>query len=195
MSLRDTIRNVQPDKPSPSAPAVFVEDEVRPDFGPAMTACLPKERTFVLTRMMPDVSDAQAARLAGYGKADSSPATLARIAFRLTHENPRVAAAMAEVAKIAVRDLAVDSIKALKKIVRQDFHKDQAKVALALMERVDPTVQRTETKVEITINQTERAVDYLAHLLSQGANEQFLLNELAPADWSATANCWPRAKL
>jgi hypothetical protein len=112
--------------------------------------------------MLPDTTDPEAARQAGYGNANSSANTMARIAYRLRHENPRVQAAIAEMVHLAVRDLAVDGYRTLRDIMKMGaFHKDAAKVALSLVERVSPTVQRTD------INVRQEIVDHRQEALIQ----------------------------
>ena len=95
---------------------------------------------------------------------------MARIAYRLRHENPRVQAAIAEMVHLAVRDLAVDGFKTLRDIMKQGaFHPQAAKVALALVERVSPTVTRTDINMRTEIvDHRQEAVIQLKTLKALG---------------------------
>src|SRR5580698_7493037 len=116
------------------------DHDERQSFGPAMLACSEREREFVL-RVMEGKSFAAAAKEAGCGNPDSSANTLARIGYRYSHR-PRVIDAIAEESRKAVRTALPEATLAVKEILKNPFHKDRAKVALNLIERVDPTVQR-----------------------------------------------------
>ncbi len=129
------------------------------DYGPAMTACLPKERAFVLA-LLDGKTGAQAARQAGYGVEGSTAETFARIAHRTLTRN-RVIEALAEQSRKTIRSLAPSAIQAVKDILTTTNHKDRAKVALNVIERVDPTVQRVDAHV------THEIVDHRQEALTQ----------------------------
>lgn len=131
------------------------------DFGPAMSACLPKERAFVLA-LLEGRSGAQAAREAGYGNENgsSSAETMARIAHRMLTRG-RVVDALAEQSRKTIRSLAPAAIQAAKDILTTTNHKDRAKVALNMIERIDPTVQRVEGHM------THEIVDHRLEALTQ----------------------------
>jgi len=131
------------------------------DFGPAMTLCLPKERAFIVA-LLEGKSGAQAAREAGYGAEDgtSTSETMARIAHR-TLGRGRVVDALAEQSRRTIRSLAPSAIQAVKEILTTTSHKDRAKVALNVIERIDPTVQRVDAHV------THEIVDHRKDALEQ----------------------------
>ncbi len=139
----------------------LVTAEDADDFGPAMLACLPKERAFILA-LLEGKAGAQAARQAGYGAEDGSSTaeTMARIAHRALTRN-RVIDALAEQSRRTIRSLAPSAIQAVKDILTTTNHKDRAKVALNLIERVDPTVQRVDAHV------THEIVDHRQEALTQ----------------------------
>ncbi|HUZ32268.1 MAG TPA: hypothetical protein VMV19_09245 [Xanthobacteraceae bacterium] len=140
--------------------ALVPTDEAE-DFGPAMSACLPKERAFVLV-LLEGKSGAQAAREAGYGAQDgtSTAETMARIAHR-TLGRGRVIDALAEQSRKTIRSLAPVAIQAVRDVLTTTNHKDRAKVALNLIERVDPTVTRVDAHV------THEIVDHRKDALEQ----------------------------
>jgi phage terminase small subunit len=141
-------------------------DDEADDFGLAMRACLPKERAFVLA-LLEGKSGASAARQAGYGAEDGSSTaeTFARIAHR-TLNRSRVIDALAEQSRKTIRSLAPSAIQAVKDILTTTNHKDRAKVALNVIERVDPIVQKTEVTVTHTVDHDGEAVAHLRMLKS-----------------------------
>ncbi len=148
------------------------------DYGPAMSACLPKERAFVLA-LLQGRNGAQAAREAGYGAEDgsSSAETFARIALR-TVSRDRVIDALTEQSRKTIRSLAPSAIQAIKEIITTTNHKDRAKVALSMLERVDPIVQRIDVKHQHeVVDRTKAAIEHLARLKAKGANREFLVAE------------------
>ncbi len=142
---------------------VPADDEVN-DFGPCMQACLPKERQFIL-HLLEGKSGAQAARLAGYGAEGSTAETFARISYR-TLSRGRVTDALAEQSRMTIRSLTPSAIQAVKDILTTTNHKDRAKVALNVIERVDPIVQKTEVTVTHTVDHDGEAVAQLRMLKS-----------------------------
>jgi hypothetical protein len=118
------------------------------ELGPKMTALPETQRKFVLALFNPDLPPKgkgmhlMAARLAGYGKTkDGSPSTDAvvrAIAGRVLSDK-RVQAAIAEYSTGAVRAMAPEAVLAVRHLLRDRLHRDHAKVALAVLEKVDPT--------------------------------------------------------
>lgn len=131
-------------------------------FGPAMQACREDEREFVIHAIQ-GKPYAECARLAGWGKPDSSAATMARIGFRISHR-PRVIDAIIEEGKKVARTAVPKAAQAVNQILDNQHHKDRARTALAILERVDPTVQRQEIEVTHTINHEQEAIEQLRTL-------------------------------
>lgn len=139
-------------KPAPvvaeNKPLPAVSDEAaKPDYGPAMLALDERERNFVLYSFHPDISGAQAARLAGFGKPTDHSDVFARLAWRLKNENSRVQDAIKEMHKRGNVAIAPDVSKALGQIVSDPTHPQRAKVALAMKEHLDPTVTKQDISV------------------------------------------------
>jgi phage terminase small subunit len=134
---------------------------IEDDYGPAMQACLPKELAFILA-LLEGRNGAQAAREAGYGNNDgtTSAESFARIAHR-TLTRGRVIDALTEQSRKTIRSLAPSAIQAVKDILTTTNHKDRAKVALNMLERVDPVVQRIDAHV------THEIVDHKQEALIQ----------------------------
>lgn len=128
----------------------MAKNEIEPadqeDFGPAMLACLERER-ILITGIFEGLSGAEAARRAGYEC--TSPENFARVAHRALHRD-RVQAAIVEYTAKAARTLGPMAIRAQSDILSTINHKDRAKVSIAVLERITPTVQRTEATLEVT---------------------------------------------
>jgi hypothetical protein len=147
----------------------FISTNETDDFGPAMAACLPKERSFVAA-LLEGRSGAQAAREAGYGAEDGSSTaeTMARIAHR-TLSRGRVIDALTEQSRKTIRSLAPSAIQAVKDILTTTNHKDRAKVALNVIERVDPIVQKVDAHVTHEIvDHRKDALEQLRSLIALG---------------------------
>jgi phage terminase small subunit len=149
---------------------------------PASLAALPTERMrkFVLARFEQDekgnfLSKGQAALRAGYS--GSSAHVLASIGQKLMRD-PRIVAAYNDEFERQVRDHGLPALKALQEITSDKFHKDRAKVALALVERAAPTVQRIDAHHTLEIiDQNQLAVDHLRKLKQLGTPREGLIAE------------------
>lgn len=121
-----------------------------------------KEREFVM-RFIDTNNGAAAARHAGYGNPDgsSSPETMARIAYRLLHTD-RIIEAIRALLKRDIRTLGPAAHKAMKQILETPYHKDQARVAIAIADRLDPPVQKIEGEFKHT-----HTLDHEAEALNQ----------------------------
>lgn len=139
-----------------------IPDE-RESFGPAMLGCRPDEREFVL-HVIAGKSNAEAAKLAGWGATDSSAATLARIGHRLAHRDRIIMAIAEEVKKLTRSRATLKAAHTIDQILDNAYHKDAARVALAVLERTDPTVQRHEVEVTHKIDHEQEALDQLRSL-------------------------------
>jgi hypothetical protein len=129
-------------------------NEIEPvddDLGPAMQACLPKERAFVAV-IFQNKSAALSAKEAGYGVEGSTAETLAKIGYRLLHRD-RVQAALIEYMKKEGTTLVPQAIQTLKHAMTQAALNPAvaAKVALAVIERAAPTVQKIDAQVTHTV--------------------------------------------
>lgn len=107
-----------------------VPDPEESGLGAAMLACSPAERRFAIAAVMyPLAKDWQIAKAAGYS--DRSHGALRVAAHRLFHSE-RVLAAIRECADKEVRSGAMLGIATIKRIVRNDMHRDQFKAAALL---------------------------------------------------------------
>lgn len=104
-----------------------VPDPDEGGLGPAMLACNAAERRFAIAAVMyPLARDWQIAKAAGYS--DKSHGALRVAAHRLFHSE-KVLAAIRECADKEVRSGGMLAIATIKKIVRNDGHRDQFKAA------------------------------------------------------------------
>lgn len=119
------------------------------DFGPAMSAVFPREREFIIA-LLEGKSAAQAAREAGYGAPDGSSTaeTMSRIGYRLTHTG-RVIDALSEQAKRSVRGLVPEALKAAREVLMTTSHKDRVRVAMSVLDRIDPPQTNINAHVEV----------------------------------------------
>jgi len=156
-----------------------------PSQMPATLAALPTEkmRRFVLARFEPDEkgnfpSKGAAAKLAGYS---GTAHVLASIGQKLMRD-PRVVLAYNEEYERQVRDHGLPALKALQEIVADTHHAQRAKVALALVERAAPTIQRVDVNARVEIiDQNQLAVDHLRKLISLGTPREGLIKEFGPS--------------
>lgn len=108
-----------------------VPDPDEGSLGPAMRALNAAQRRFAIAAVMyPLAKDWQIAKAAGYS--DRSHGALRVAAHRLFHDE-KVLAAIKECADKEIRGSAMLGIATIKKIVRNDMHKDQLKAAQTLV--------------------------------------------------------------
>ncbi len=119
------------------------------DLGPAMLACLPRERAFITELFDPaGCSRAEAAKRAGYGNAEgtSTAETLAKIGYRLAR-SPRVQSAIAEIIPGLATALGPMALRAVSDTLLNSAHPQRLKAGLSIIERISPTVQRIDANV------------------------------------------------
>ena len=120
-----------------------------------------------------------AARLAGFGQS-STPANLARIAWKLSHDE-RMIAAIAEVSRAIVRRAAPEATNALLELVRNPEHRDHARGISMVLARTDPEIARTDISVtHKVIDEDEEAREELRALRVLGTNREKLLELFGP---------------
>jgi hypothetical protein len=138
------------------------------ELGPRMQACNEMERKFVIAYVTNNDGNAtQAARDAGY----SDVAEGAKVrAFEVIHRE-RVLAAIDEVGRKLFRGLLIPAIIATRKLIESEKHPDHAKTVSSTLARLGLT-ERTGVDVnvsgEITVNQTDTALNDLRTLLGMG---------------------------
>lgn len=126
-----------------------VPDPEERGLGPAMLALtLPQRRFAIAAVMYPLAKDWQIAKAAGY--ADKSNGYLRKAACVMFHDE-KILAAIRECADKEVRSGAMLGIATIKKIVRNDLHRDQFKAAALLA-----GLNRFTVDQNVNINQTVR---------------------------------------
>jgi hypothetical protein len=153
-------------------------------LGPAMRA-LPsnKWRAFVEFYLLEEPgygAQASAARLAGFGKPNSSPLVLAQIASRLMRDE-RMIAAIGEESRKIVRGGAPEAAKALLALVRDPEHKDHARAIGMVLARTDPetTLQNINVNHRV-IDPDQEAIEELRALRTLGTPRSKLLELFGP---------------
>jgi hypothetical protein len=146
------------------------------ELGPAMRA-LPNERwrQFVYNYVAghPTRGAAQAYRNAGFGM-DSTPLNQARAAWMLLHDD-RVLAAVAELSRKYYRSAIPEAVQAVRDIIADPDHRDRARVSMALIDRVDPLVGRSELQITTRhISRDEEDLEELKALRTLGATRERL---------------------
>jgi hypothetical protein len=143
-------------------------------------AALPTEkmRSFVEAHFLPIVKQghgqgAECVRLAGYNA--STPQSLASMANNL-YKDPRILAALEEMVRVNIRGLGTKAVAAISEIIDSPHHSHRLKAALAVIDRIDPTVQKIEVKNEV-VDHTAESLKYLDHLLSIGTPREVLERE------------------
>jgi hypothetical protein len=147
-----------------------------PNYGPAMEALPEKERDFVLHYFETN-NAAQAARLAGFGTPTSNAPTMSNLGNRLKHR-PRIIEAMIEHLKIVVRSQGPQILGTLSEVM-DDAREPAARsrVALALLERFDPTVSKVDVNVTHKFDPVKITVEWLIELKKSGWSREQLLGE------------------
>ncbi|MCA1514550.1 hypothetical protein [Bradyrhizobium sp. NBAIM01] len=138
----------------------------KPDWGqlgPAMRA-LPNDqwRAFcheLITGKPGHGRYARAARAAGFGK-DSTTPNVAKIAWKIAHDD-RMIAAIAEESRKYLRGSHPEAVAALLAMIRDSKHRDHGRAVLSLLDRVDPVVSKQ------TVDITHRVVDPDAEALEE----------------------------
>lgn len=162
--------------------AAAVQSETWGELGPAMRA-LPNERwrAFVrsyVTGKPGKGAPVRALRSAGFKS--STPLNQAREAYKLLHDD-RIVAAIAEEAKKFFRAAIPEAVQAARDIVGDPAHKDRARVAMALIDRVDPLVTRHEVGVtHRLIDPDQEALEELKAARALGATREKLLELFGP---------------
>ena len=129
------------------APEIAVAD-VR--YGPAMHALTDRQRKYVEALFLAPKSYGSgvfAVKLAGYGSATSSKASLASMAYQL-NSDPKVQAAIAEMSQQYLTTLGPVAVRAMKKVLGNDKHREFGRVLGILMDRVAPANSTHTVKVE-----------------------------------------------
>jgi hypothetical protein len=125
------------------------------EYGPCMRALSAQERAFVEYYLMeaPAIgAQTHAARRAGYGKPRSTPETMARIGYRLTHTQS-ISDAIIEQSRLMVRGAGPTAAKRLLNILDDPEHPGHIKAIDMVLKRVDPEVTTAN------LNVTHRIVD------------------------------------
>lgn len=154
-----------------------IEPESWGELGPAMRA-LPNERWREFVRHYvvgkPKRGAAAAYRAAGLGT-ESTPLNQARAAYKLLRDD-RIIQAVAEESKKHYRVQIPAAVQAVHEIIADPGHRDRARVAMALIDRVDPVVTRHELGVtHRIIDPDQEALEELKAARQLGATRETLL--------------------
>jgi hypothetical protein len=147
-------------------------------LGPAMRA-LPNDqwRRFALELVTGPPGHgryARAARIAGFGKG-SSPSNVAKIAWRMAHDE-RCIAAITEESRKYLRAGHPEAVAALLNMIRDDGHRDHGKAVLSLLDRVDPIVSKQN--IEVThrvVDPDQEALEELRALRQLGVSREKMI--------------------
>jgi hypothetical protein len=161
--------------------------EPEPQNGPCMVA-LPSDRWRLFVEAF--VADplghgaqVRAARRAGFGKPNSTPLNLTKIASRLMGD-PRITAAIGEASRARWRGAAPKAVEAALKVIGDPSHRDHGRIVAALIDRVDPEITRQQVDVSVT-HHDETPLLVLRMLLEQGlsfAQAQSMIGANRPFD-------------
>jgi hypothetical protein len=148
-------------------------------LGPAMRA-LPNDqwRTFchVLVTGKPGHGRyARAARAAGFGK-DSTTTNLAKIAWRMAHDD-RMIAAIAEECRKYLRGAHPEAVTALLAMVRNEGHRDHMRAVSEVLSRTDPVVNRQDISVlHKIVDPDQEGLEELHALRQLGTSREKLID-------------------
>jgi hypothetical protein len=117
---------------------------------------------------------ARAARAAGMGKS-STPANMAKIAWRMAHDD-RMIAAITEESRKYLRGAHPEAVAALLNMIRDEKHRDHGRAVLSLLDRVDPIVSKQNIEVTHRIMDPDsEALEELQALRQLGTSREKLL--------------------
>jgi phage terminase small subunit len=125
-----------------------------------MAALTEKQRQFVHGLFLAPRSHGShtfAARAAGYGTPTSSRKSLSSMAHALMCD-PKIQAAIAEVTTSYLTTLGPAAVRALRKVLSNDKHKDHGRAIGIVMDRVTPVQSTAVLKVEHEVGPSLRAV-------------------------------------
>src|SRR5262245_10612101 len=158
--------------------------EIEGELSAVEAACSPMERRFVhwLMNLPPKRGfRVQAAKLAGYGK-NSTPHVLNSITQVLLSKQ-QVIDLITEVTKKQIRSSAPEAIAAVREIIADPEHRDRLKAAQTILERIEPTMQRLDVRVQHqVVDRDGEAVAYLRKLKALGVPREKLEEELGYSD-------------
>jgi phage terminase small subunit len=147
-------------------------------WGPAMAALDDRRRAFVLA--MYEVprgfgAATAAARMAGFGTAQSSALSMAVKASKLMHD-PRVVEALQEEDKRRIKACAPRAIRALEMLVEDPTHKGHERALTEILARVHPIETRHTVDVVHHLDHDAEAVAQLRMLKSLGVVQEKLVD-------------------
>ncbi|SRR5713101_4857409 len=116
----------------------------------------------------------RAARSAGMGKG-STPANVAKLAWKIAHDDRMIAAVAAESRKY-LRGAHPEAVTALLKLIRDPKHRSHDRAVLAVLDRSDPVVGRQQ--IEVThrvVDPDQEALEELNALRQLGTSREKLI--------------------
>ena len=118
---------------------------------------------------------AAAARKAGFGRR-STPANLAKIAWRISRDD-RMIAAIAELSRAIIRVGAPAAVNAIMNVIADPAHKDHVRACDIVLSRADPV--ETRHKMEVvhrTVDPDQEALEELRALRQLGTSRETLIS-------------------
>src|SRR5262249_38294463 len=143
------------------------------ELGPAMAELDPRERLFVNLLFRPNATGAARAKAAGFGKADSTGATLARIAHR-KRSQPHIGKAIVEECQRTLRSLGPEAIRVMREILADKKHRDRGKMARFIAEKVEPALMlhRHEHDVIVRVDHEAESSRAALHARARGPGRE-----------------------
>jgi hypothetical protein len=117
---------------------------------------------------------ARVARVAGFAKG-STPTNLAKLAWRMAHDD-RVIAAVASESRKYLRGSHPEAVAALQKLIRDPQARDHGRAVMAIIDRTDPVVGRQQ--IEVThrvIDPDQESLEELRALRELGTSREKLI--------------------
>jgi hypothetical protein len=119
----------------------------------------------------------RAARAAGFGK-NSTPTNLAKLAWRLSHDE-RIIAAVAEESRKVIRLGHPEAVAAVLNLVRNPKHRDHMRAVDAVLSRADPIESHSRHNIEVvhrTVDPDREGLEELRALRQLGTPREKLLD-------------------
>jgi hypothetical protein len=117
---------------------------------------------------------AAAARAAKFGEG-STPANLAKLAWKIVHDD-RMISAIAEMSRQYLRGAHPEAVNALHNMIRDPQHRDHGRAVLALLDRVDPVISKQN--IEVThrvVDPDQEALEELRALRQLGVSREVMI--------------------
>jgi hypothetical protein len=151
------------------------------ELGPKMQACDPRERIFAFAVGVMGMSNAEAARRAGYPDPGPHSNSANAHGHRISHRE-RVIKAIEEVSRSRFRNLVPQVISAAQAVLNDPKHKHHVPLIISLLGRMgyaEKAAVEVNVSGEIVVDHTAQALEDLRLMKELGVSREKLLRPLS----------------